>query len=155
MGEVLIVRSNVAPAQLDDRLRSHFSANYGGVSTGPYGVRVHFDGAPSTADSTWANTIVNAHRSLELSVDQAIITADGVDTATITCADSAIALDSNVTYTVWLDGEVFTEPATAAVTSGEVQLTLTTEEAGLYRVEIARQGAGNYETGEIFITANP
>lgn len=153
MTDILIERGGVNVARLNTRLAAHFGAHYRGLSTGRYGVRVHLAAAPSTADVTWAETIVNAHRSLTLTADQRIIPADGVATATITCADAAIAFDAAVTYTVWLDDGEYTAPTSAPVTDGQVQLALMTEDAGTYRVEIARQGSGNYETGDITITA--
>lgn len=100
-----------------------------------------------------AETLIEAVGSLILDTTKSQIIADGNDQATISSADPAIADDTNVSFTVWLDGEVYAETADAPVNNDHVELTLATEYPGQYLVEIKRQGAGNYESGYIQIIA--
>lgn len=99
------------------------------------------------------NAVVNGHHALTLITDKPVLMADGNDVATIVCSDVAIVGDSAIDFTVWLDGEVYTEPSGAAVEGGQLLLTLTTNEPGEYLVEVRRQGSGNYQTGYIIIIA--
>ena len=139
-------------AGLDSLLRSALGASIAGISVRFDQLDVHFLSAPGAPDSL-ADQIVNTHNTLIVSVDQSIIAADGIETATITCADPVIAGDSEVVYRVWLDEDVYSAPSSASVSGGSVELTLTTEDAGIYVVEIKRHGAGNYQTGYITIEA--
>ena len=135
---------------LDATLRGVMGSDIAGVSVGIYGVAVHFLVAPGAGDSV-ATSILNAHNSLSVSSDKSSIDADGSDTATITCNDAAIAGDSDVDYTVWLDGEVYTATTSTSVSGGQAQLTLATQDPGEYLIEIKRQGASNYESGYVRI----
>lgn len=153
MTDILINRVGVDTARLDTALRADLGAAIVGMSAGPYGVRVHFAAAPSPAEAARAQAIVMAHRSLALTADKTVLQADGSDTAVITCADSAIAADAAITYTVWLDGDEYTGLTSAPVAAGQVQLALTVSDPGVYRIEIARVGAGNYDTGDLTLNA--
>lgn len=153
MIDLVIERMSVTAARLDQQLRSEFNEIMAGISTGPYGVRIHFLQPPTSVQQVQAQTIVNAHRSLALITSKPVIQANGSDAAMITCGASAIDGDSTVTYTVWLDDEEYTAPTSVPVTAGQVQLNLSTNDPGAYRIEIARQGTGNFETGEIVIYA--
>jgi hypothetical protein len=99
------------------------------------------------------SAFIAAHSSLNVTSNKTTIIADGTDTATITCSAAAIAADASVDYAVWLDGVLYSEPASAPVASGAVTLTLATQEPGEYLIEIKRRGAGNYESGYITIRA--
>lgn len=147
------VQKSVAFAEaLDATLRGALGSEIAGMSVGSSGVSVHFL-VPLGGGDALAEQIVNAHNSLNVSSNQSSVNADGNDIATITCNDAAIASDSDVDYTVWLDGEIYTETASAAVSSGLVELTLATEDPGEYLIEIKRQGEGNYESGYVRIQA--
>lgn len=153
MVDLPINRTGVDTPRLDAALRASLGAAIVGMSAGPYGVRVHFAAAPTPAEAAQAEAIVSAHRSLTLTADKRTLQADGVDTAIITCADPRLAADSTVSYTVWLDDAEYTAPTSAPVTAGQVQLALATSDPGIYRIEIARVGVGNHETGDLTLNA--
>ena len=100
-----------------------------------------------------AQSLLNTHGMLPVSSDKATVLADGSDTAVITATGAVLASDSAVTYTVWLDGEIYTAPSSTPVTAGQAQLTLNTETPGEYLIEIKRQGTGKFESGYITINA--
>lgn len=99
------------------------------------------------------NAVLTGHNSLPVSSDKSVLAADGNDTATIICNAPALANDISVDYGVWLNGSVYSAVATAPVVSGTVTLTLTTEEAGEYLIEMRRRGVGNYQSGYITLQA--
>jgi hypothetical protein len=147
-GQAQGVRAN--PLSITARLKNAFPVgDWRGVAFNDYTLGSILL-APN-ADSDLAATIAAKANALSLSADTLSILADGVETATITCADVLIAADSQLFYAVWLDGEVYAEAATTPVTAGEGQLALSTELAGEYLVELWRPGA--YEAGFIIIQA--
>lgn len=137
---------------LDAHLRTILGNAIAGISARGSSLDVHFLTEPGAIDNLAAQ-IVEAHNTLVVTVDQSVIAADGLDTATISCADPVILGDPTIEFSVWLDGDPYSAPTAAPVSGGLVELTLTTEDAGIYLVEIKRQGAGDYHTGYITIQA--
>jgi hypothetical protein len=137
---------------VDARLRSALTTSIAGISVRDNHLEVHFLSAPGAPDNL-ATQIVNAHNTLLVTVDQSVIAADGLDIATITCADPVILGDTSIEFTAWLDDAPYTTPSIAPVSGGVAELTLTTEDAGIYLIEIKRTGAGDYQTGYITIQA--
>lgn len=119
-----------------------------GVSTRPGYVSAILD---SSASLDLALMVLNAHDQLVVLTNKASITADGSDTATITCNDAAIGADASVDYTVWLDGVLYSE-GSDTVATGSVVLTLKTNIPGRYLIEVRRQ-SGNYASGYVEVTA--
>lgn len=60
------------------------AAKYVGMSTGPYGVRVHLSEAPTPAEQTAVENAITAHDPALLSADKDTIANDGADVVTIT-----------------------------------------------------------------------
>ncbi len=61
MDEVQVQRTGVNVAQLTDELRAIFGADVLGVSSGPYGVRVHLAREPKDAERAQIEALVKAH----------------------------------------------------------------------------------------------
>jgi hypothetical protein len=100
-----------------------------------------------------AQAVLNGHGVLAITADKTVIAANGTDVATLTVNSPLLLSDSTVLYTVWVDGEIYTIASSAPVSSGQVQLSLSTEVPGEYLVEVKRQGAGKYESGYITVQA--
>lgn len=97
--------------------------------------------------------VLDTHMGLSLSSDQAQITANGSDTAVISCEDAVISGDSQVDYEVYdvNGGREFW--GSVNVVSGRAEWNFSTAVAGSYFVRFARQGSGNYEDGCIEVEA--
>jgi hypothetical protein len=84
MSEVLYANQRVHTWALDQAIRAQLEeATFGGVSTGGYGLRVHFVGTPTAEQQAMVDGIIAAHDPVFLDVDRAVITADGVDTVAV------------------------------------------------------------------------
>lgn len=91
--------------------------------------------------------VIEEHYSLALTTDKTVITADGVDQAAI----AVLMTDSNFDYTVWQDHQVIAS-GSGAVVNGVAQVDFSTDEAGVYLIEIKRQ-APSYQSGYVEIKA--
>ena len=151
MQEVLVVKTAEQPNDLDGAIRAALGEKTTGVSTGPYGIRAHLTDAAGAADITLATNVLNGHDSLTVNTDKATITADGSDTATITCSDAAIASDPDADYAVWLDGNLYAQGSENLV-GGVVTLTLKTSIIGVFQIEIRRK-TGDFASGYVTVTA--
>lgn len=85
---------------LDAAIRAALGDVITGVSTGPYGVRVHFVAEPDEATLSSAQSVVDAHDPVFLQVNKTTITADGADEAVVTVTTpkagaAAVTLDIN------------------------------------------------------------
>ncbi len=106
-------------------------------------------------DETTLQAVIAAHNSLTISSDKAVIQANGVDTATITCSDTTIVADAALDYQVHdLESGSLEMAGTLDVVSGTATLLFTSALAGTYLIELSRQGSGHYETGYIEVEAH-
>lgn len=103
------------------------------------------------SDKDLLTAIVGVYKSLPVNTDKATITADGADTATITCSDASIVGDANLAYFVTVDGLDY-GAGDVPVSGGAITLTLATDMPGTYIIEIWRK-TGNYAHGFILVTA--
>lgn len=132
---------------VDRALRNKLGDKIVGASSGGGKVRAHLTDASAIADEQTAQTVLENYGALNLSVDKTAISADGVDTATITYATTG-----TVDYVVYLDGQVYSTGAEPD-SGGTVTLTLATEIAGVYVVHIIER-TGNCGTGQVQVVAS-
>jgi hypothetical protein len=121
MREISLILASVKVLALDAALRAALSAKVYGLAT--YGadrpLSIWLDESASSADETAAREIAQAHDPVTLSVDKAIILADGVDVATVTVrapkpGAAAVTLSVNgIDYPVMLADGVAVEPIMA------------------------------------------
>lgn len=150
MINVQTTRQTIYPGRLDNTIKTALPSAIG-ISTGWYGVVAHLPDGASQSDEQLALSVLKAHDTLNVVTDKATIQADGSDTATITCDDPALAGDADFAYTVWLDGEVY-DNGTDTPSGGVATLTLATNIAGIYEIEI-RRNTGDYASGVTTVEA--
>lgn len=138
------ISSNTPVGLLDSVARAAIGAGCYGVSNRGGVTVIHIDDVGQ--NSQIANSILTSWNTLLVTSDKASITADGVDTATIT-HDSP---DATLDYLVLLDGEGYADGGVTAV-GGVVRLTLATDTLGIYTILLSRK-MGNYATGQIMVT---
>lgn len=124
--------------------------NWQGDNPNPDWLRI----TTEATDEDTLNTFLNAHATLTITTDKQIIDDNGNDTATITCADDAIAGDDSLYYAVWRYDDIreVIEQDTEPVAGGSIELQLSSDTAGLYVVEIRRKVENGFESGYIAIT---
>jgi hypothetical protein len=132
------------PQALDSALRKALAADYVGLSTTAADLIVWLaDSAPAIADAT-ANAVLAAHAAISLSVDRAIIRANGSDRATLTIRVD----DSRVTALTLLIGD---QSVPIALTGHRTQLTLSALDPATIPVRV--QDADNRTTDALTIVA--
>ncbi len=153
-------KSNLKAPALHETLLGIYGQLEAGGQYGGCQVAVPEAGAPQVyvylvegANVVPAQAILNGHGTLALTSDKTVIAANGTDVGVMTVNSPVLLSDSALTYTVWLDGEIYTAPSSVVVSAGQAQLSLSTEIPGEYLVEIKRQGAGKYESGYVQIQA--
>lgn len=147
MVRTVTVSGVAKPEVLDKAVRTALGNKCLGISTSPGKMHVHLTDDSAIVDAEKAQAVLEHYGALNVSTDKTQITADGVDTATITYAtDSA-----QVYYVAYLAGEVYSD-GLEAVENGLMTLTLDTQAAGVYRVHII-ETTGNFGTGVVTITA--
>jgi len=143
-------------------LRAWETGVEGGISYA--GLRPGKDGTPTPAqitvllkntaiqaDQDLVTSILGVYKSLPVQTDKATITADNADTATITCNDASFAGDTDLGFYVTADGRNY-GAGDVPVVGGVITLTLATDVAGIYVIEVWRK-TGNYAHGFILVTA--
>jgi hypothetical protein len=118
-----------------------------GVSTGPYGTRLHLPDDASTSEQNKAQKIFDNWGNLNLTASTTSMTVGDAD-PTVTYDTS----DDDLNYVVLLDGEVYGSGAEAPVT-GTVTLELDAPEAGTYDIYVFRT-VGNFASGSVTITVS-
>ncbi len=151
MQHVLVTKRTDYPQAIDQVIRSALGAATTGTSTGPQGMTAHLTDEATPEQKELAQTILNAHNQLTVLTNKETITADGADTATITCSDAAIGADAAIDYAVWLDGVEY-DSGSDTLATGTAELTLATNTAGTYLIEIRRH-SGNYASGYVTVEA--
>lgn len=151
MQNVLVAKAVKEPVGLQRAMAAALGEKSIGVSTGPYGMVAHLADAADAGELALAETVLNGHNTLMVSTNKATITADGVDVATVTCADGAIAADGAVNYMVWRNGTLYAEGSDNVV-GGTVTLTLTSVVTGTFVIEVRRQGS-DYASGYVTVEA--
>jgi uncharacterized protein YcfL len=151
----------LSPLSADRVIRWIVGEGFGGISQSPTAVRVHHDGA-LTGEQTLALTSVLQTTAYGLTVvtDKASVSADDVDTATISVSGAAMASDASVSYRVYVSGTILGveyiesewATGTAAVTGGVAALTFKTPQAGRYHIIVRRTNA--LHIGRVEIAAN-
>lgn len=118
-----------------------------GVSTGPYGTRLHLPDDASTSEQNKAQKIFDNWGNLNLTVSTTSMTVGDAD-PTVTYDTS----DDDLNYVVLLDGVEYATGAEAPV-AGTVTLELDSPEAGVYDIYVYRT-AGNFASGSVTITVS-
>ena len=142
----------ILPIAVDKALRAALPTVSDGVTVWQGGMSAILLDSATAGDQALAATVLESHNTLDVTTDKATITADGADTATITCSDAALGADVSVDYTVWLDDVVY-DSGTDTLATGTATLTLATITAGTYLIEIRRQ-SGNYASGYVTVRAD-
>ena len=150
MQSIQVARQVTRPIALDNVVKAALPGAIG-LSTGWYGAIAHLPDDAPAADRQLAADVLNAYDTMTVNADKATIQADGTDTATITCDDAAIAGDADFSYTVWLDGEEY-DSGTDVISGGVAMLTLATNVAGTYEIEI-RRNVGDFASGYVQVEA--
>lgn len=132
---------------LDTLARSVLGVAMFGVGNTATQLYIDFDGDPSLANQAVAESILTGHGALTLAVDQAAISADGVDVAVVSWSgvDGVDSFD----YTIKKDGVVW---ATGTDGAAPFQISFSTDEAGTYTFEVKK--VGTYETGFVTVVAS-
>ena len=118
-----------------------------GVSVGGDGSRIHLND-PAEANQRRASDIFNHEGSLSLSCDSESIVAGAPDPV-ISCADSAIAYDSQLAYLVMRDGDLHAH-GQAPVIKGSWEFRLTKPAPGAWDI-VAFRLKGNHASGSVNI----
>lgn len=111
MQDLTINLTDCAVPALDTALRTQFGASISGISFNGSQVRVHFLSAPTGADETAAQTIVDAH-------DPVLLSPSRVgDTVTVT-VDKPRNVDSASEITLTVNGTALPSPTTLTGNQG-------------------------------------
>lgn len=145
MREVMIA-GGARVGVVDRALRNALGSKIIGASSGGGKLRAHLTDQSAAADESKARTVLEQYNFLAISTDKTSISADGVDTATITYFTAG-----TVDWMAYLDGVEYASGEETAV-GGVVTLTLAVEIPGEYEVHIIERVA-DYATGCVVIEA--
>lgn len=121
-----------------------------GVSTGPYGTRVHLPVGTSQATQDKISALLENDQ-LVVSANK-IVMDEGDSDPVISCEDAVIASDTELGYVALLDGQMY-GTGTTTVGAGVAQEILETPLQGVYEIVFFRK-TGNYASGSVTITVN-
>jgi len=112
--------------------------------------QIHFNAA-TPEQETLGQQIADGFGLLALSVDNLVITADGIAAAMISCDDALILGDVNLDYAIYASDGSLELMGNVPVNAGSAAYTFRTRIADKYLILFSRQGF--YETGTLIVEA--
>jgi hypothetical protein len=146
-----LTSTTIVNAQVIDKVAKVAVPTCTGVSTGPYGTRVHLPDGTSQANQDKVQDAIDNWNSLVVTASVSSMD-EGDSDPVVTCADASISADAEVGYLILFDGVEYAD-GLDTVTAGESELTLISPEAGVYDIYVWRT-VGNFASGHVQITVN-